>query len=246
MRRRHSYKHALNSVRINIDMAKLVLINKPYDVLCQFTDGDGRQTLADYINDPALNKVYPAGRLDRDSEGLVLLTDNGRLQHQIAHPSKNKFKTYWVQVEGDIHNDAVTELANGVALKDGLTKPARVKKMAAPELWPRSKPVRFRANIPTSWLCLSISEGKNRQVRRMTAAVGFPTLRLIRFSVDQWNLQTPVEPSEASGMLQPGQYICLNVDEAQITHEPKAKRPAYARKTRSTVKNKHKRSKPKS
>lgn len=219
-------------------MAKLVLINKPYDVLCQFTDGDGRQTLADYIKDPALRKVYPAGRLDRDSEGLVLLTDSGPLQHQIAHPSKNKFKTYWVQVEGDIDDQAINKLNAGVVLKDGRTKPAKAKRLQAPELWSRSKPVRFRANIPTSWLSLSISEGKNRQVRRMTAAVGFPTLRLIRYAVDRWDLQTNGEPDSPASLLQPGQYISLTVDEPKSS-DSRISKPSSKKRARSPSRSKN-------
>lgn len=166
-------------------MSKLVLFNKPFNVLSQFTDAENRETLADYI---PLKGVYPAGRLDRDSEGLMLLTDDGKLQAQISSPKFNKFKSYWVQLDGEIDEDALARLRNGVELKDGVTKPAQAKRIEEPDLWPRNPPVRFRANIPTSWIELSISEGKNRQVRRMTAAVGFPTLRLVRFRIDQWQL----------------------------------------------------------
>ncbi|MDQ6988263.1 MAG: pseudouridine synthase [Mariprofundaceae bacterium] len=162
-----------------------IRFHKPFDVLCQFSpqcdDKGSKQTLADYI---PLPDVYAAGRLDRDSEGLLLLTDNGALQHHIAHPQHGKSKVYWVQVDGAITDDAITQLRRGVLLKDGQTKAAQADKMAAPaNLWARQPAVRFRANIPTSWLRLEICEGKNRQVRRMTAAVGFPTLRLIRYAI---------------------------------------------------------------
>ena len=184
-------------------MARLVLFNKPYNVLCQFTDSDEnhaseRKNLSDYIS---ISKVYPAGRLDRDSEGLLLLTDSGSLQHQIAHPKHNKEKSYWVQVDGAITEEAVKQLRKGVKLKDGLTRPAKARKIAEPNIWPRNPPVRYRKEIPTSWIELSISEGKNRQVRRMTAAVGYPTLRLIRHRIGQWSLKD----------LQPGEYIILNI-----------------------------------
>jgi len=168
-------------------MAKLLLFNKPYEVLSQFTDDQGRKTLADYIDVP---KVYVAGRLDFDSEGLLALTDSGPMQHFIANPKKKMAKTYWVQVEGDVTDEALSQLRKGVELKDGLTRPAKVRCIQEPEnLWSRNPPVRFRKNISTQWLELVIREGKNRQVRRMTAAVGFPTLRLIRYAIGQWTLQ---------------------------------------------------------
>ena len=167
-------------------MSKLVLFNKPFNVLCQFTTDDDRATLKDYID---VSDVYAAGRLDYDSEGLLLLTDDGQLQHRISDPKYKQPKTYWVQVEGEISEEALKKLRRGVELKDGKTRPARAQKMSEPEnLWPRHPPIRERKNIPTSWLQLSITEGKNRQIRRMTAAVGFPTLRLIRYKIGRWSL----------------------------------------------------------
>jgi len=164
----------------------IVLFNKPFDVLCQFTDEAGRLTLADYIKQ---KDIYAAGRLDRDSEGLVVLTDDGILQHDITDPKNKKVKTYWVQVEGEVTPEAIQKLCSGVKLKDGLTRPAKAKKISEPEtLWPRQPPIRERKSIPTSWLELCITEGRNRQVRRMTAAVNFPTLRLIRHSIGEWSI----------------------------------------------------------
>ena len=164
----------------------IILFNKPFDVLCQFTDEQDRKTLADFIDQ---KNVYAAGRLDRDSEGLLLLTDDGSLQHKITDPKNKMPKTYWTQVEGQITDEAIHQLQKGVKLKDGLTRPAKAKIIPQPEeLWPREPPIRERKNIPTSWVELTISEGRNRQVRRMTAATGFPTLRLIRYRIGEWTI----------------------------------------------------------
>lgn len=164
----------------------LLAFNKPFQVMSQFSPEGDKLTLKDFIDIP---RVYPAGRLDYDSEGLLLLTDDGRLQARISDPQHRLPKTYWVQVEGEITPEAIASLSQGVLLKDGMTKPAQVIAMAEPvDLWPRNPPVRYRAAIPTSWLSLTIREGRNRQVRRMTAAVGFPTLRLIRYAVGKVNL----------------------------------------------------------
>ncbi len=190
-------------------MSRLILFNKPYGVLCQFTDGGSvgsggattavRPTLSDFIDVPG---VYPAGRLDRDSEGLLLLTDDGAMQARIADPRFKLPKTYLVQVEGEPDEAALLSLRRGVRLKDGLTRPAEVERISDPALWPRDPPVRFRKSVPDCWLRLTIREGRNRQVRRMTAAVGHPTLRLVRWSVGDWAIE---------GM-QPGEWRAVPID----------------------------------
>lgn len=185
-------------------MAKIILFNKPFNVLSQFTDDRGRPTLADYLSAP---DCRVAGRLDYDSEGLLLLTADGRLQQQIANPEHKQWKTYLVQVEGQLDDSAVKHLAKGVELKDGPTLPARARRVAAPPLWVRNPPIRVRKTVPDSWLELSIREGRNRQVRRMTAAIGHPTLRLVRTAIGDWSLEE----------LQPGQYRELTV------HVPRAR-----------------------
>ncbi|MEM6375130.1 MAG: pseudouridine synthase [Pseudomonadota bacterium] len=171
-------------------MSRLVLFNKPFGVLSQFTDqghgGAPRQTLADFIDLPGF---YPAGRLDRDSEGLLILTDNGKLQNRIADPRFKHVKTYLVQIEGNPDEEDLDPLRRGVTLKDGPTQPAMVRRITPPDLWPRDPPVRFRKSVPDCWLELSLTEGRNRQVRRMTAHIGHPTLRLIRWQIGKWTLQ---------------------------------------------------------
>ena len=171
----------------------IILFNKPFNVLCQFTDREGRKTLSDYVKE---KKVYAAGRLDFDSEGLVILTDDGKLQHLISDPEYKLEKTYWVQMEGIPSEESLNKLRKGILLKDGLTKPAKAKLIDTPKIRERNPPIRERKNIPTSWIELIITEGKNRQVRRMTAAIGHPTLRLIRYSIGDWTLEN----------LNPGEY----------------------------------------
>jgi len=172
----------------------LILFNKPYRVLCQFRDNEGRATLADYIVVPG---VYPAGRLDYDSEGLLLLTDDGKLQAQITEPRAKTAKTYWAQVEGTPTEQQLQQLVTGVRLKDGKAKAVAARQIDEPTgLWERDSPIRYRANVPDSWLEITLTEGRNRQVRRMTAAVGLPTLRLIRASIGQWSLDG-LQPGES-------------------------------------------------
>ncbi len=173
------------SAESRISLSRLILFNKPYGVICQFSRDGDRPTLADFVDVPG---VYPAGRLDHDSEGLVLLTADGRLQARIADPKFKMAKTYLVQVEGTITEDALAALRKGVRLKDGMTRPAEASAIADPDLWPRDPPVRFRKTVTDGWISLAIREGRNRQVRRMTAAVGFPTLRLVRWAVGPWSL----------------------------------------------------------
>tara|TARA_R110002126_G_scaffold15185_10_gene62516 strand:- start:12766 stop:13431 length:666 start_codon:yes stop_codon:yes gene_type:complete len=201
--------------KTKVEIPLLVLFNKPYDVLSQFTDNSTppRATLADHV---PLKNVYPAGRLDRDSEGLLLLTNCGQTQHLLSDPKHKAAKTYWVQVEGEISDEALDLLRQGILLKDGPTLPAEVERIAPPALWPRNPPVRYRANIPTSWLSLTIGEGRNRQVRRMTAAVGFATLRLVRVQIGAWQLDS----------LQPGEYqvVELSPDSNQRINKHKAGR----------------------
>ena len=192
-------------------MAKILLFNKPFQVLSQFTDSEGRKTLADYLSAPGYRA---AGRLDYDSEGLLLLTDDGRLQQQIANPRHKQWKTYLVQVEGDISEQGLQALREGVDLKDGPTLPAKAREIASPPVWPRVPPVRERKSVPDSWLELSIREGRNRQVRRMTAAVGFPTLRLIRSRIGNWDL----------GDLAPGEHRIEEVHLPKPQNRPRRKR----------------------
>lgn len=165
---------------------KIVLFNKPYGVLTQFTDKAGRKTLGDFI---PIKEIYPAGRLDKDSEGLVVLTNDGQLQHQIANPKFKLEKTYWVQVEGKPDQAVINRLQLGVTLKDGKTKPTKAKILREPNIWERDPPIRHREKIPTTWLEIRVTEGKNRIIRRMTASLGYPTLRLIRVAVGDWTLK---------------------------------------------------------
>ena len=189
-------------------MSKVILLNKPHGVICQFTPEGGHPTLKDFVPMPG---VYPAGRLDTDSEGLVVLTDDGRLQAEVSNPRHKLPKAYWVQVEGEAGQDAIRALRQGVELKDGITLPAEATRIAAPGgLWPRDPPIRMRLAIPTSWIELVIREGRNRQVRRMTAAVGLPTLRLVRHRIGPWTVEG-LQPGEwretaplASGALRHG------------------------------------------
>jgi len=197
-------------------MSSLYLLNKPFNVLPTFTDDQGRDTLAQFIDVP---QIYAAGRLDYDSEGLLVLTSDGELQHRLAHPKFKLPKTYWVQIEGNITEEALEQLRKGVYLKEGITRPAKAKIIQIDEPWPRTPPIRERKNIPTCWIELIISEGRNRQVRRMTAAVGFPTLRLIRYAVGEWSIED----------LAPGEWRKLDV-----TLTPLPKRATHSYKNRRT------------
>jgi len=207
-------------------MPKLLILNKPFHCLSQFSDKQGRATLADiFKNDPQtairIKGFYPAGRLDYDSEGLLLLTNDGSLQHRITHPAQKMLKTYWVEVEGEIDLAAQAQLRHGIVLNDGPTLPAKVSCINPLRLWPRQPPVRQRKNIATHWLEISIQEGRNRQVRRMTAAVGLPTLRLIRQSIGHWTLDT----------LQPGEF---RMETINLPAPTKKKSPPKNRKNKPT------------
>lgn len=194
-------------------MARLFIFNKPFNCLSQFSDQQGRTTLKDFLNIP---DIYPAGRLDNDSEGLLLLTDNGKLQAQISDPKYKVEKTYWAQVEGRPNDDALQALREGITLKDGPTLPAKVSLLnCEPVLWPRNPPIRQRNNDITSWLEIRISEGRNRQVRRMTAHIGHPTLRLVRVKIGDWQL----------GNLQPGEFLQVEVNMPKSETKSSPKRP---------------------
>ncbi|CAA0117397.1 Ribosomal large subunit pseudouridine synthase E [BD1-7 clade bacterium] len=223
-------------------MANLILLNKPFNVLSQFTDDNGRDTLKTYL--PSHPGFHPAGRLDYDSEGLLVLTNDGRLQHTISDPKHKLEKTYWAQVEGEISDDALNELRRGLILKDGKTRPAKAARIDEPAVWPRNPPIRERKAIPTSWVELTISEGRNRQVRRMTAAVGFPTLRLIRAAIGDWHI----------GDIAPGEYKLKTVTVPKES-APKAKTkkpqqgrgvPGADRKNEETASKKKQKSPPRS